>query len=373
MERVDAVVIGGGFYGTNIALFLAKQKKIDHVVLIEKENKLISRASSVNQARIHNGYHYPRSLTTASRSRVNMNRFIQDWPDAVFKNFTKLYAIAKTNSKVSSKQFVRFCKEIGAEFREADSNHQSLFNPRLIDEIFLVEEYAFDAAKLSLWVEKQLLEAKIDLHLNTKVRELENVENSIISLKLDSLNGQAYSIETPLVINCTYSGLNQFQGKSSGRIGLKHEIAEIALLKMPEELQGLGITVMDGPFFSTMPFPSRIGVHSLTHVRYTPHFSWQDTPGIDPYLTLNKYDKVTQSDRMIRDAGRYLPSILKAQYVDSLFEVKSVLQKNEIDDGRPIMFEKDEAMPGLISFFGGKIDNIYDALEKLSYELNFKE
>jgi hypothetical protein len=71
---------------------------------------------------------------------------------------------------------------------------------------------------------------------------------------------------------------------------------------------------------------------------------------------------------MIRDVGRYLPAMLDAKYVDSLFEVKTVLVKNEGDDGRPILFEKHPELPGCYSVLGGKIDNIYDVLEKLDAE-----
>ncbi|MBD3843073.1 MAG: D amino acid oxidase (DAO) family protein, partial [Campylobacterales bacterium] len=50
---------------------------------------------------------------------------------------------------------------------------------------------------------------------------------------------------------------------------------------------------------------------------------------------------------------------------DSLFEVKTVLVKNETDDGRPILFEEYPSLPGFYSVLGGKIDNIYDVLERL--------
>jgi hypothetical protein len=43
--------------------------------------------------------------------------------------------------------------------------------------------------------------------------------------------------------------------------------------------------------------------------------------------------------------------------------------KNEGDDGRPILFEKHLEMPGCYSVLGGKIDNIYDVLEKLDAEI----
>lgn len=72
MTALDAVIIGGGFYGSAIAVYLAKQRGFKHIVLVEREDSLLKRASHNNQARVHNGYHYPRSFTTAYRSRVNL-------------------------------------------------------------------------------------------------------------------------------------------------------------------------------------------------------------------------------------------------------------------------------------------------------------
>ena len=116
----DAVIIGGGFYGAAIAVYLKKQRGFRRVLLIEQDDSLLSRASYNNQARVHNGYHYPRSFTTAYRSRVNMPRFLRDWPDAVPKDFVKLYAIARRNSKVTARQFDRFCRQIGARIEPAE-------------------------------------------------------------------------------------------------------------------------------------------------------------------------------------------------------------------------------------------------------------
>jgi hypothetical protein len=116
-----------------------------------------------------------------------------------------------------------------------------------------------------------------------------------------------------------------------------------------------------------MPFPAR-GLHTLSHVRYTPHLHWNDEQGIDPYKKLKEYDHTTRVDRIVRDVGRYLPGVLDATYVESLFEVKTVLENNEVDDGRPILFEKHASLPGCFSILGGKIDNIYDIIEKLENE-----
>ncbi|MDD2774361.1 MAG: FAD-dependent oxidoreductase [Gallionella sp.] len=364
---IDAVIIGGGFYGAAIAIYLTKQRGLKQVVLVEREATLLAHASYNNQARIHNGYHYPRSFTTAYRSRINLPRFVHDWPEAVKQDFTKLYAIARRNSKVTAKQFVRFCKEIGAKIEPSDQSLRQLFEPHFIEEVFLVEEYAFDASKLASWAKIELNECGVEIRLENRVTAISK-RSDALNVVIEDKEGNESEIFSRYVFNCTYSGLNQFVGDFSGtRTQLKQEITEMALMDVPPELKNLGITVMDGAFFSMMPFPSR-GLHTLSHVRYTPHLHWNDQQGIDPYSKLNNYDKATRVDRMVRDAARYLPTVQNAKYVDSLFEVKTVLIKNEGDDGRPILFEKHQDMLGCYSVLGGKIDNIYDILEKLDEE-----
>jgi glycine/D-amino acid oxidase-like deaminating enzyme len=366
--KADAVIIGGGFYGSAIAIYLAKKRGLRRLILLEREPKLLIRASYNNQARVHNGYHYPRSFTTAFRSRVNLPRFVRDWPQAVRQDFVKLYAISRRNSKVTAKQFERFCHEIGAKLRPADCDLKSLFEPRLIEDVFLVEEYAFDATRLADWAKRELLEQGVEVRLLTRATAISRSAESDLVVTMRHETGDTELLSCRYVFNCTYSGLNQFNGDFPGtQTGLKQEVTEMALMQVPAALKGVGVTVMDGPFFSMMPFPPR-GLHTLSHVRYTPHFSWKDERGLDPYKKLAEYDRATRVDRMIRDVGRYLPSVCDAKYVESIFEVKTVLVKNEGDDGRPILFEKHAELPGCYSVLGGKIDNIYDVLEKLETE-----
>lgn len=367
-DMQDALVIGGGFYGAAIAVYLARQRGLKRILLVEREPALLARASYHNQARVHNGYHYPRSFTTAYRSRINLPRFVRDWPQAVKQDFIKLYAIARRNSKVTARQFERFCRDIGADIQRADGALRALFEPRLIENVFRVEEYAFDAAQLAQWAKRELTEAGVQIRLETCAKAVFQKDNSRLLVILQAKNKAERSVHCQYVFNCAYSGLNQLGGDFPGtRMKLKQEIAEMALVQVPASLQGLGITVMDGAFFSMMPFPAR-KLHTLSHVRYTPHLHWQDASGLNPYQKLDHYDRITRADRMIRDASRYLPALREAKYRDSLFEVKTLLVKNEVDDGRPILFEKYSRLPGCFSILGGKIDNIYDVLEKLDTE-----
>ena len=84
-SSVDAAIVGGGFYGCEVALEL-KRLGFGRILILEREPGMLRRASYVNQARVHNGYHYPRALVTALRSRMNFDRFIEDYGFAIDKN-----------------------------------------------------------------------------------------------------------------------------------------------------------------------------------------------------------------------------------------------------------------------------------------------
>jgi glycine/D-amino acid oxidase-like deaminating enzyme len=345
-ERADAVVVGAGFFGCHIALHL-RRRGLRRVVLLDEAGGILRRASFVNQARVHNGYHYPRSLATAARSRANYACFCADHGFAIASGFSKLYAIART-SRVSSTQFMAFCAKIGAPCRDSPRHLRWLFDSDLIDSAFLTDEVVFDAVALATDLYSRLAAANIELRVNTRAR-------------LHSANDHGATVATPdgllaadYVFNCTYAGLDTFGPKL--RNAVKKELSEIALIEPASSFADIAVTVMDGPFFSTMPFPS-MSRHSLSHVRYTPHAAWDDQRAPPPTKSRGEF--------MLRAAARYMPPLSRARHVGSLYEIKVVLLRNEQDDARPILFESSPESPRVISVLGGKIDNIYDVFEVL--------
>ena len=66
---------------------------------------------------------------------------------------------------------------------------------------------------------------------------------------------------------------------------------------------------------------------------------------------------------MVHDAQRFVPALAGVTWRESLFTVKTVLLKNDRDDGRPILFRPTPELPGLYSILGSKLDNIYDLFE----------
>lgn len=360
----QTLVVGGGFYGCCIALHWRRVRG-QRVAVVEREADLLQRASYNNQARVHNGYHYPRSLLTGLRSRINFPRFVEDYRYSIDDRFEKYYAIARVASKVTAAQFRIFCERIGAPVENAPPRVRKLFDRDHIEEVFRVRECAFDAAKLCERLRSELEDAGVEVHLETEAKAVRALEDSRLELTCQR-GGETLPLTADRVFNCTYSRTNTLLAASGlPTIPLKHELTEIALVEVPEPLREIGITVMCGPFFSVMPFPPR-AVHSFSHVRYTPHGEWHDLeegPHRDPYAYFDSLSKQTSYAHMVKDAERYLPLAREFRYLDSLWEVKTVLPKSEIDDSRPILFRTDHGLPGLTCIMGAKIDNVYDVIE----------
>ena len=363
-ESRDCVVIGGGFFGCSIALHAARAGS--KVTLLEKENGLLQRASYANQARIHNGYHYPRSYLTALRSRANYSRFLNEFKDCVDSSFKHYYAVASRFSLVTAKQFEAFCRRIGAALEPAPREVGALFDKSMVEEVFQVEECAFDAVKLRRKMTSLLGEAGVDVRLGARVVKVASGPGSGLEVAYEAGGGTARAA-APRVYNCAYSQLNRVLALSGlPAIDLDYELAEIALVEAPPALKAAGITVVCGPFFSLMPFPPR-GLHSLSHVRYTPHCSWKDSGGSarDGDSVLKEAGRRSHFDAMLQDAARYCPVLKGCRYRESLWEVKALLPLSRADDSRPILLHKESGIPGLTNVLGGKIDNVFDILDAI--------
>ncbi|HEX4234859.1 MAG TPA: FAD-dependent oxidoreductase, partial [Caldimonas sp.] len=330
--------------GCEIALAL-RQLGFDRVVVADREAGILRRASFVNQARVHNGYHYPRSQATALRSRLNFDRFVHDYRHAIHFGMESVYAIAR-GSQISASQFEAFCRTLGAPCTPAPYHFRRIFAGDVIEDLFLTREVVFDAAALAQDLRRRMEDAQIDLRLGAAASIVESEADRVSVRVGDAIERASW------VFNCTYGDLDNAGVPIA--MSIKKELTELVLFKAPYPLANAGITVVDGPFFSVMPFPAA-GLHSLSHVRYTPHMA---TTGKD-------LPRPTRSNRtaMVRDAARYIPALAKVDVVRSIFEIKAVLAQHEDDDGRPILIEQCARMPRVVSILGAKIDNIFDALQ----------
>lgn len=355
------LIAGGGFFGCSIAMMLHRRGL--RPIVVEESHELLTHASRVNQARVHGGYHYPRSLMTAYRSRQNYERFRREYRDAIADQFTKIYAVGRLFSKVTSNQFEVFMQRVGAPLKEAPADLQKLFNPTLTERVWIAQECAFDYSVLREKLRTEMREAGIEVRMGTLVETASPLGQGVLARL-----SEGSEIECEYLFNATYAGLNRLTAASSlPLIPLKHELTEMALVELPAALEGLSVTMMCGPFFSFMPFPA-LGLTTLSHVRYTPHAHWfenEQTGATNPYQVFNSIEKQSHFEMMVADASRYIPALRGCTYRDSLWTVKTLLPLSEIDDGRPILFQKDTKIPNVIHVMGGKIDNIFDVEEEI--------
>ena len=362
----DYVIIGGGIYGLYLSKKLSKNKK---VLLIEMDNSLFSRASYVNQARLHNGYHYPRSRETAIVAANYYDRFINDFKDSINDEFDHIYAISKKGSKVDSTQFEYFCSEVKIPYKKIDSG---LFIKDSVESAYSVKEYSFD---YNIVKNKLLENNKSDIKLGVKINSVETKnDNYILTLSDESV------INCEGVFNTTYASTNQvIRLFGEDQFDAKYQICEMVLCETPKKIEGVGITVMDGLFFSLMPFGKQ-NIYSLSSVQYTPHHSvYNHLPKLPCQkenvtcnnLQLNNCNicpnkPKTNLNEMVDVVNKFMDGI-EISYLNSIFTLKILNPNADKDDNRLVYRNYNNKNPFLYSIFSGKISSIYeldDLIEK---------
>ena len=94
MATYDKIIIGAGLYGSYAALFCGKRG--ENVLVLECDPTPFRRATYINQARVHQGYHYPRSISTALKSAGYFDKFVKDYGFCINQEFEKVYATSGT-------------------------------------------------------------------------------------------------------------------------------------------------------------------------------------------------------------------------------------------------------------------------------------
>ncbi len=371
MRSYDIIIIGAGLYGLAAARHCGRQGR--RVLLLEKDSGPFSRATTINQARVHMGYHYPRSLSTARRSAEYFHRFTEDFAGCIKSDFEQVYATSSHFSWTDAEAFKLFCQN--ADIRCEGLDPEKYFKPGLCDGAFLTTEYTYDAVLLR----RQLMD---DLAVLPAVQTRFHCGVTGISQaggrwRVACSNGDEEEAAT--LLNAAYASVNEVNTLAGFEtFAIKYELCEMILCEAAPALRGVGLTVMDGPFFSIMPF-GKTGLHSLTAVAFTPHLSsgqrlphfpcQAQNPACTPgYLcNCNECPAAPKSawPSMSALAKKYLKEEFGFAYKGSLYSMKPILKASEIDDSRPTLVRVMQDEPRFISVLSGKINTVYDLLEVL--------
>ncbi len=367
----DKIIIGAGLYGLYGALISAK--KAEKVLVLEKDEEAFTRATFVNQARVHLGYHYPRSLSTAKATAKYFDKFINEFPECIENNFKQIYATSTHFSWTDGKEFKKFSDDANIPCEEIKK--EEYFKPGMIDKAFLTKEVTFDA----LILRDKLLE-KIKETNNVEIKydcPVVGVEKEDNTYKLKTKEGD---FSAPFILNATYASVNEIcQMAGFKPFNIKYELCEVILCKVNDELKNVGLTVMDGPFFSIMPF-GKSGYHSLTSVTFTPHKTSCDICADFPcqknsegkckigFLDNCNNCKVAPKSAwpfMSQLAKKYMLDKFEFEYIKSLYSMKPILKASDVDDSRPTCIKVHSKNPTFVSVLSGKITTVYDLEEVL--------
>lgn len=362
-QEVSRLIIGGGIFGCYAGLILADQGY--DVLILEQDSKIMGRASAINQARLHTGLHYPRSLTTASESLKYYEKFREKFPAAI-RDFQQVYAVAANNSKTTGDQFAIFTGRLKTTAIEVDPNRW--FRKGKISRAFQVLEPTFDIDILRAQMLTELNEKSgIEISLESRLINLERSGNGYIATLHDGRTVKAEGI-----VIATYSGTNSTRNLLGlSPLGIKYELAEVLIGSVAAEYQELGFTIMDGPFWSLMPFGDS-KKSSLTNVGLTPRLKTELDPSFRCQTKVNHCGPTRLSEcnscvsrpnsgalHQIQQMSAFLHEQDVFEYEKSLVTIKAVLSATEIDDSRPTLIIK-ESNEKVWTVFSGKVSTIFD-------------
>ena len=374
VANYDRIIIGAGLYGLYAALRCARKQ--EHVLVLEADSAPFMRATYVNQARVHQGYHYPRSLSTALKSAGYFERFNRDYGFCVNRCFDQIYATSSRYSWTDGKQFRAFCRAAGIPCEEL--NPETYFREGMCDGAFRTREYTYDAALLRDYMLEKLSEqdGRITVKYSVRITEIEKDGGAF---RIRTADGETF--RAGFVLNAAYAGVNQvLELAGFEKFGIKYELCEITLCDAGEKLRDTGFTIMDGPFFSVMPF-GMTGIHSLTAVAFTPHATccgalpdfpcMEKSGGTCSSLRLGNCNTcpakpVSAWPYMANLARKYLLDEYSFTYRGSLYSMKPVLMSSEIDDSRPTVIRVYSENPAFVAVLSGKINTVYDLDEVLA-------
>jgi hypothetical protein len=304
-------------------------------------------------------------------------RFTEEHRPFVNQTFEKFYAIDRYGSFTDGPQFERFCAFLKIRCERVDSH--PLFNFDRLEALYQTEEHSFDPVLLGNYYRDQVENhpgITVFTHARVQHAEASGAEWDI-QVKLSEAG--LMELSAPVAINATYAATNAINRIFGLRhLELTHEISEIAFIHSPQFGQR-GLTVMDGPFGSIMPY-GLSGLLSLSSVAYTHHkISFEAMPVFDcqrpdsdpsctpeaPGICTNCVRRpISNAPKMLAQMQQYFAETVRFSSFFSYFTIKSKLKSSYIDDGRPTEISMLNESPRFYCLFAGKINSIYE-IEKI--------
>lgn len=308
-------IIGSGFFGLTLGLFLSKKNKVH---IFEKEKKILNGASAANQFRFHLGYHYPRSQKTVTEINKSKNLFNKYYGKTIFEKTLNYYLIAD-ESKVNFNQYKKFLKKnklynkIVKKFVPNKNIKKKILTNEKILNYFRFKKIISEKIKNS--------ELKIKLGKQFKKSFLKNYDKVIVT---------AYSNNNKILENLGIRKLDDF----------KFELVEKIVIKLPKKYINKSFVVIDGKFVCVDPYLGT-NYHLLSDVKLSkletrvgkfPIFQNKNKKFLNKGIIKNI--KISRFKAFIKRSSTYLPFLNEAKYIGSMFVVRTIKKNKENTDER---------------------------------------
>jgi hypothetical protein len=332
---VRVAVVGAGIYGATIAVDLARH---GHTVdLYDRHRDLLHGATRAQQARLHLGYHYPRSMATALACKQHAAQFRARFPNAINDRNTHHYAIASDSSLTGAEEYLGFCERL-------DAGAVVISPPSWLAGVSVcvrVPERLVNIIALRERLRVELRNAGVGWQHDTDV--------------------DPDRLPHDLVVMATYG-----RGWPDP---LRYEVCEVARLRGTWTYGFRSAVILDGPFVSLDPLATRPG-HLLYHVTHSVHAA---SVGLTPQIPAKLahlvdagvvYTPVSRWRDMLTDARRFFPNLAgDVDYDGSLFTVRAVLPDVDDTDERPTLIRRDGR---LVWVLAGKLDGAPSAAAEIA-------
>jgi glycine/D-amino acid oxidase-like deaminating enzyme len=349
-ERPQLAVVGAGIFGAEVALHAAEAGYA--VSLFERGPRVLGGASLNNQNRLHQGLHYPRDIETGRQSIRGYQRFVERYPDCVDEGFPNAYFIADEGSRTSPGEFLDFCKRLGVPFEPLAAADFPV-EVRGASTGVLCGEGVYDCALLRERVEARLRASEVVVRTGMAVAELRDRPNGI-ELRLD--DGSVCDADA--VVNCAYADINRLTAQLGHPVTereYEYTVVPIVRIDMPR----VGVTVMDGPFMTMLPYGKSRDFLLYDVVRTVVARSvdrqldaaWRD-PATAPFAGM---DRQAFFEDMRAACSRFMPDLARAELAGFLEGPRMVLANNDRTDARPSLINSYGAHYHTV--FAGKIDH----------------
>lgn len=329
MKNKKILIIGAGWYGCHIAKSLIEKKY--QVKVYEKSSGIFNGASSKNQNRLHQGYHYPRCEKTRSQSARGFHIFKKKYPGLTSKLDYNIYAISENASLIDYETYKAIMLSQGLKFEDiTEASPIRLTNVSgLLD---CPEEYICYESSIKYF--EGALKGVIEFNKFIGADDLVNLKK-----------------EFDYVVDCTW-------GKIFPHGGDVYFETCLYYLLSSDVLSNIAITIMDGRLFSI--FPDGKNYYTLTGVGSIVKGVYRNPTEAEQALKMLERDAeaITKiDDELLCLVSHYYPNFTE----HFSFEKAIVSMKTKFESGtdsRYVRIYRDENYIGVLS---GKIDTIFDA------------